>query len=227
MLNKIKSGLIVSCQAEGNDPFNTPDGVALFARAVEMGGAVAIRSCGLEKVNAIVKAVHVPVIGLTKSVFEDAYVKITRSREDVRTLFKYGCEMVAIDGTFRVWEGLNGPDFIRMMKNETKKSIMADISTLEDALACQRAGADCVSTTLNGYTPETEAQASCGPNFELIKILSSKLSIPVIAEGRISSPKDAQKALQSGAYAVVVGTAITRPRILTATYIKAMKENDV
>jgi len=219
----IKNGLIVSCQAEGKDPFNTPEGVALFAKAAEMGGACAIRSCGIDKTRKIIEEVDLPVIGITKSLFNDGYVKITRSAEDIDKLYEIGCSMVAIDGTMRFWDGLTGPEFISMIKEKYNKPVMADIATCEDALACAAAGADCISTTLNGYTPETEIMNNGKPNFDLIAKLSVDLNIPVIAEGRFSCPEDAKKALNIGAYAVVIGTAITRPRIMTANYIKVMK----
>ena len=219
----IKNGLIISCQAEGNDPFNTPEGVALFAKAAEMGGACAIRSCGIDKTKKIIEEVGLPVIGITKALFDDGYVKITRSVEDVGKLYDIGCSMVAVDGTMRFWDGLTGPEFISMIKEKYQKPVMADIATCEDALACYAAGADCISTTLNGYTPETNIMNNGHPNFDLIAKLSNDLKIPVIAEGRISSPEDAKKALKSGAHAVVVGTAITRPRVMTSNYIKAMK----
>ncbi|MFA6617576.1 MAG: N-acetylmannosamine-6-phosphate 2-epimerase [Candidatus Neomarinimicrobiota bacterium] len=224
---QIYKALIVSTQAEGNDPFNTPDGVSLFARAAEMGGASAIRSCGIKKTEHIIQHIALPVIGLTKAEYDDGCVKITRSAEDVEKLFEIGCSMVAIDGTLRLWEGLSGPEFIARMKNKTNKLIMADISTLEDAMACEKAGADCVSTTLSAYTPETKHRNNGQPDFELIKELSSKISIPIIAEGRISRPEHATKAIQCGAYAVVAGTVITRPRIVTSWYVNALKEYDV
>ena len=220
---QIYKGLIVSSQAEDNDPFNTPDGVTLFARAAEMGGASAIRSCGITKTEHIIQHIDLPVIGLTKAEYDNGFVKITRSTEDVEKLFEIGCSMVAIDGTLRLWEGLSGPDFIAKMKKKTNKLIMADISTIEDALACQKAGADCLSTTLSGYTEETQDINTGKPNFELIKELSTRISIPIIAEGRISYPEQAAKSIKCGAYAVVVGTAITRPRVVTSWYVNALK----
>ncbi len=223
ILESMKNGLIVSCQAEGNDPFNTPEGVALFAKAAEMGGACAIRSCGIDKTNKIIGMVSIPVIGITKASFDDGYVKITRSFEDVKKLYDIGCDMVAIDGTMRFWDGLTGPEFISMVKEKYQKFIMADISTCDEAEACAAAGADCISTTLNRYTPETEIMNNEKPDFDLIAKLSNDINIPVIAEGRISSPEEAKRALNAGAYAVVVGTMITRPRVITANYIKAMK----
>jgi N-acylglucosamine-6-phosphate 2-epimerase len=220
---QIHKGLIVSSQAEGNDPFNTPDGVTLFARAAEMGGASAIRSCGIIKTKHIIQHIALPVIGLTKAEYEDGFVKITRSTEDVEKLFEIGCSIVAIDGTLRFWDGLNGPEFIAKMKNDLNMPIMADISTLEDALACENAGADCLSTTLSGYTKETQDQNNGEPDFALIKELANKVRIPIIAEGRISRPEHAVKAMEFGAYAVVAGTVITRPRVVTSWYVNALK----
>jgi N-acylglucosamine-6-phosphate 2-epimerase len=222
-LLKLKNGLIVSCQAEDDDPFNSPEGVTLFARAAEMGGAAGIRSCGLEKTNKILAAVRIPVIGITKGMYHDGRVMITRSESDVDALFEMGCSIVAIDGTLRIWEGLSGPEFIARIKARTKKPIMADISTVEDALACSEAGADCISTTLNGYTNETAFLNNGKPNFELMRELVDKIKIPLIAEGRISCAEEAKKAIDLGAFAVVVGTAITRPRLITQHYIKKMK----
>ena len=224
LFDKLKHGLIVSCQAEDNDPFNTPAGVTLFARAAEMGGAAAIRSCGIRKTEEIIRNIGLPVIGITKSQFDDGYVKITRSAEDVSKLFEIGCEMVAIDGTLRFWDGLTGPEFIARMKEKHRKPIMADISCLKDAMNSAEAGADCLSTTLNGYTAETAADNDGKPHLELIKELSKKIKIPIIAEGRISSPEDAKAALDAGAFAVVVGTVITRPRVMTMKYVEKMKD---
>ena len=220
---KIKNGLVVSCQAEGDDPFNTPEGVTTFAKAAYMGGAVAIRSEGIEKIKRIKEFVKLPVIGLLKSFFPDGYVKITGSFYEVEKLLETGCDIIAVDGTFREREHLNGPDFVREIKSRYSCIIMADIATVNEAIACENSGADCVSSTLNGYTPDT-IQNRENPNFEIIKQLVKKISIPVIAEGRINTPVDAKKMLEHGAWAVVAGTAITRPRIITQWYINEMKK---
>lgn len=223
IFHRIKGGLIVSCQAEGDDPFNSPEGVSLFAKAAEMGGACGIRSEGIEKTKKILETVKLPVVGLIKSQFEDGFVKITGSFKDVEALLQIGCHIIAIDGTFRKREGLKGPDFISEVKKRFDCVIMADCSTIEDLVACANSGADCVSTTLAGYTPETKNLPKNIPDYNLVLEGVKRTSIPLIAEGRINSPEAAAKMLELGAWAVVVGTAITRPRVVVMQYVEAMK----
>lgn len=218
-----KKCLIVSCQAEGNDPFNTPEGVALFAKAAEMGGADGIRSEGINKTIEVINKVNIPVIGLVKSYFEDGTVKITGSFKDVEELVKIGCRVIAIDGTFRIREDLSGPKFITEEKRKYNCLVMADISTIDEALACQDAGADFISTTLNGYTSETIADNNNQPNFKLVKELVKLLTIPVFAEGRIATPSQAKQMIELGAFGVVVGTVVTRPRIITNLFAEQIK----
>ena len=221
--SKIKQGLIVSCQAEGDSSFNSPEGVTMFAKAAIAGGAVAIRSEGIEKTKMILKTVDVPVIGLIKSKFDDRSVKITGSFSDVDDLSFIGCPIIAVDGTFRKREGLTGPEFIHRIKSEFDSLIMADIAKEDEATECEQAGADLISTTLNGYTPDTVNDKIYSPNFELVRSLVSKIKKPVIAEGRINSPEAAKKMIDLGAFAVVVGTAITRPHIITSWFVDAIK----
>lgn len=224
IISKLKRGLIVSCQAEGESPFNSPEGVTMFAKAAIAGGAVGIRSEGIEKTKMILGSVNVPVIGLIKSTFDDGSVRITGSFSDVDDLSFIGCPIIAVDGTFRKREGLTGPEFIHRIKSEFIAFIMADIAKEDEALECEQAGADLISTTLNGYTPETVNDKIHSPNFELVKTLVNKIKKPLIAEGRINSPEAAKKMIELGAYAVVVGTAITRPQIITSWYVDAIKK---
>lgn len=221
--NKIKNGLIVSCQAEGDDPFNTPDGVLLFAKAALMGGAAGIRTEGYEKTKKIVEGVNAPVIGLIKSYFDDGFVKITGSFADVEKLIDTKCDIIAIDGTFREREGFTGPDFIKEVKRRYDCKVMADISTYEDGAACAAAGADCLSTTLSGYTPETKDLPHDKPNIELLGKLAADFNIPVIAEGKVNTPEFAAQMIKNGAWAVVVGTVLTRPRVVTGWFVDAIK----
>lgn len=224
IISKLKHGLIVSCQAEYDSPFNSPEGVTMFAKAAVAGGAAGIRSEGIEKTKMILESVNVPVIGLVKSKFQDGSVRITGSFSDVDDLSAIGCPIIAIDGTFRKRDGLTGSEFINRIKSEFDAFIMADIAKKDEAIECEQAGADFISTTLNGYTPETESDKIFSPNFELVKVLSQKIKKPVIAEGRINSPDNAGEMIRLGAYAVVVGTAITRPHIVTSWYVNAIKK---
>jgi len=224
LFNKLRGGLIVSCQSEGDDPFNSPEGVTMFAKAAVMGGAVGIRSRDIDKTAMIVKSVNVPVIGLTKSKFEDGYVRITGSFKEFEEIMATGIQIAAVDGTFRLREGLTGPKFITELKRRYPLLVMADISTTEDGAACAEAGADCLSTTLSGYTPETTHKKNACADFELLTELAHKVKIPVIAEGRINTPSDAARMISLGAFAVVAGTAITRPRMVTSWYAESIKK---
>ena len=219
IIKSLKNGMIVSCQAEGDDPFNAdPEYMALFARAAEMGGAIGIRTQGIAKLEASKRATKLPVIGLLKGQFTDGTVKITGSYSEVEQLINAKSDIVAIDGTFREREGLTGPEFIREVKKRYGCLVLADIATYEEAKACEEAGADCVSTTLNGYTPDT-LQYHAGPNYDVLKDCVKGLSIPVFAEGRYNTPTEAGEAMKLGAYAVISGTAITRPRVITQWFV--------
>ena len=121
VLEKIKNGLIVSCQAEEGSPFNTPKGVGDFARCAELGGAVGIRSCGIEKCRYIMQNTSLPVICLTKSIFEDGFVRITGSFAEVEALLKINATFIAVDGTYRIREKqYTGPDYIKKIKKATQ-----------------------------------------------------------------------------------------------------------
>lgn len=217
----IKHGLIVSCQAEGNSPFNSPEGVSMFAQMAVRGGAAAIRSEGIEKTRKIIDTVNVPVVGLIKSSFDDGFVRITGSFKDVEDLLAIGTLMIAIDGTFRKREALTGPEFIGAVKHRYGCTVMADIATEHEAIACAAAGADCVSTTLSGYTPETQHSGNA-PDFKLVEMLAQSLSVPVIAEGRINTPEMAATMRALGAWSIVVGSAITRPAEITKWFVQSL-----
>jgi len=227
IIDKLKNKLIVSCQAEGNSPFNSPEGVTMFAKAAILGGASAIRSEGIEKTKMIIEQTSVPIIGLVKSKFEDGSVRITGSFKDVEDLISIGTHIIAIDGTFRKRENLSGPDFIEAVKSKFNCLIMADIAKLDEAIACEEAGADLISTTLNGYTTETISDKVKEPNYDLVNQLVKRIKTPVVAEGRVNTPEAAKKMIELGAYAVVIGTAITRPHIITSWYVEAIKNFDV
>lgn len=223
ILNSLKYGLIVSCQAEDDSPFNSPEGVAMFAKAAVQGGAVGIRSEGIEKTKMILSQINVPVIGLLKSKFEDGFVRITGSFKEVEQLKNIGCHIIAIDGTFRIREDLRGNEFISEVKKRFDIIVMADVSTYEEGIACSDYGADCISTTLSGYTPYTKYYPMDKPDFDIVEKLARDVKIPVIAEGRINRPEYACEMISKGAWSVVVGTAITRPKMITSWFVDAIK----
>ena len=225
VFSQLKGRLVVSCQAEPPSPFDSPERVADFARCAEMGGAAGIRTCGIEKTRAVLAATALPVIALTKGRFPDGTVCITGNRPDVDALVSLGAHIVAVDGTFRLREGgITGPEYISMLrKRHPSQLLMADIATLEEARACLAAGVDCVSTTLAGYTPETLSEAEAGPSLALLQRCAEELTCPVFAEGRYNTPAEAAEAIRKGAFAVVVGSAITRPQVITSWFVKSLQ----
>ncbi len=224
IFKQLENKLIVSCQAEGNSPFNSPAGVTMFAIAAIQGGAAGIRSEGVAKTAEILKNVNVPVIGLLKNKFDDGTVRITGSFKEIEQLIEINTNIIAVDGTIREREGLSGHKFIEEIKKRYDVTIMADISTYEEGVLCAESGADCISTTLSGYTPYTSHLKNDEPDYDLLGKLSSTVHIPVFAEGRINTPITAKKIMEKGAFALVVGSAITRPTLITEWFVKAIEK---
>jgi N-acylglucosamine-6-phosphate 2-epimerase len=219
----VKGGVIVSCQAEGQDPFNHPEYIAAFAVAAEMGGAVGVRAQGVENIKAIRSAVSLPVIGIIKGIYEDDWVLITPDFKDVENLITAGADIVALDVTQRIRpNGMDGFRFLSEARQRYDIPMMADVSTFDEGVQAAELGADIVSTTLSGYTPYTEHMSDGSPDFDLIEQLAYEITTPIIAEGRIWGPTDAVLAIERGAYAVVVGTAITRPRVITQRFVESV-----
>ena len=222
IVEKLKGGLIVSCQAYTGDPLYGSGIMAAMAKAAEIGGAVGIRANGTSDIKEIKKVTTLPIIGIYKDNSYDSEIYITPTLKEVEEVFMAGADMIAIDATDRLRpDRISLNDFIKEIKVRTKMPIMADVSTLQEGINAQKAGAAIVSTTLSGYTNYTKKQD--GPDFDLLIQLVAHLSIPVILEGRVNRPEEAKEALKIGAFSVVVGSAITRPRMITARFVKAMR----
>ncbi len=222
LIAKLRHGLIVSCQAEAGEPLHGPDHMAAMARAACQGGAVGIRANRPEDIVAIRARVDLPLIGIYKADLPGYTVRITPTLEHARQVAQAGADILAIDATDRPHpDSLSLEARIQAIHREIGRPVMADISTLEEGLAAEAAGADLVATTLSGYTPSSVA--ANGPDFELIRRLARKLNRPLIAEGRIATPDQAAEALACGAFAVVVGSAITRPQWITSRFVERMK----
>jgi N-acylglucosamine-6-phosphate 2-epimerase len=218
VIEKIKGGLIVSCQAEEGNPFFAPDLMGRFARAAELGGAIGIRA-KLPDIPAVKQWCALPVIGIDKVWMEGFEVFITPRYEDAKRIAAAGAEIIALDCTPRPRpDGLSMEETIRRIKTELQRPVMADIATLAEAVAAEKAGADIVATTLNGYT--SYAPRGEGPDWGLLEGVARAVKVPVIAEGGVATPAEAKAALSLGAWAVVVGTAITRPTELTKRFVK-------
>lgn len=219
LIQALQGGLIVSCQAYPGEPLRHADTMARIAQSAVLGGAVAIRAQGIEDIRAIARSVTVPQIGLWKVGADGVF--ITPTLEHALAVADAGADIVAIDGTRRERpDGRTLADTIRQIKERTGRPVMADAGSVDDALAAEDAGADIVGTTLAGYTGERPR--SVGPDLELVRLVASRLSVPVFAEGRIHTPVEARAALDAGAYSVVVGTAITHPASITSWFVDGL-----
>lgn len=221
-VEQVRGRLIVSCQALANEPLYGATIMARMALAAREGGAAAIRANGPDDIRAIREAVDLPIIGLYKD--GDSGVYITPTFRHARAVAEAGADVIALDATPRPRpDGGSLADLIRAIHDELGVMVMADISTLEEGISAASLGADFVGPTLSGYTaysPELE-----GPDFDLIHALVRELSVPIIAEGRIRTPAEARAALDAGALAVVVGSAITRPQWITAQFAASLRDS--
>lgn len=224
LLNKIHKGLIVSCQALESEPLYTKEGrvMPLMARAAAQSGASGIRANTVRDIRQIKNAVDLPIIGIIKKDYPSNPIYITPTMAEVDALVACGVDILALQGTSGLRpDGQSSDDFIRSVKRKyPNQLIMADISTLKEALDCASAGADFVGTTMRGYTPETKGINTI--DYDFIRTLAETCSAYVIAEGHIHYPEQAVQALDAGAYAVVVGGAITRPAEITARFTNAI-----
>ena len=221
LLAKLRGGLIVSCQAYPGEPMRHPETMAQIAQAAEIGGAAGIRCQGLADISAIVGQVQVPVIGIWKD--GDSGVVITPTLRHARSCLAAGADIVALDATARPRpDGLSVAETARALHDEGAV-LMADCGSRADAERAAAADVAILSTTLAGYSGDRPATE--GPDLELLtQIVEDHPERPVIAEGRIRTPEDAAAALEAGAWAVVVGTAITHPTSLTRRFHASLKE---
>lgn len=220
LIESLRGGLVVSCQAYPGEPLRDPEMMSRIAQAVVLGGAIAIRAQGIEDIELIHKTVSVPQIGLWKVGADGVF--ITPTLGHALAVAEAGAEIVAIDGTRRRRpDGLTLSQTIKAIHDETGALVMADVGDLEDALHSRDAGAELIGTTLAGYTDSRPRTP--GPDLELVADLSSRIDAPILAEGRVHTPDQARACLQVGAHAVVVGTAITHPTTITRWFAAAIQ----
>lgn len=210
LISKINGGLIVSCQAPVHSPLAKPEIIAAFAACAANNGASAVRIDSPANVRAVNEAVETPIFGIYKIVNQESEVYITPTFEAAREIAAAGADVIAVDATERPRpEGARILDLCEQIHNSLHLPVMADVSKLDEGIrAAEQFGCDFISTTLSGYTNET-SHLSNEPDFELIEQLVRRVSVPVIAEGRLKSPFDVKRAFECGAFAVVVGGAIT------------------
>lgn len=232
VLARIKGGLIVSCQASKGEPLAKPEHILALSLTVLNGGACALRLEGVENIRAVRARTDVPIVGITKTEglseeerLNKAY--ITASYDEAARVLEAGADIVALDATGRPREdGLSLAQTVARLHDEFDAAVWADTATFGEAEAAVASGVDMVSTTLYGYTRETYRQHGEGPDYSFLERCVNKLDVPVIMEGRVWHHDQASRAIACGAHAVVVGSAITRPHLITRGFVDALKSRE-
>ena len=224
-VESVHKKLIVSCQALPHEPLHSSYIMGRMAVAAKEGGAAGIRANPREDIAEIRKQVDLPVIGIVKRDYPNSSVFITPTMKEVEELVETGTEIIAVDATCRVRpEGKTLDEFYREVRAAwPEQLLMADCSTLEEALHADELGFDFIGTTLVGYTEESRELRIEDNDFELIREILSRVSHRVIAEGNIDTPEKVRRVMDLGVYSVVVGSAITRPQLITRTFVKALE----
>jgi N-acylglucosamine-6-phosphate 2-epimerase len=223
IINRLKGKVVVSVQAMPSEPLYLEKCMVAMMKSVIKGGAGGLRVAGARDVKNAKHLFDVPIIGLTKpdiipSNWQEI-VYITPTLKEVIELVEAGADIIAFDGTMR--ERPNGAkleELIKYVKINNRVS-MADISTLEEGINAEKLGANILSTTLSGYTQFSQNRGN-GPDFELLKQLVDNTNLPVVLEGRIWEPEEVDKAFELGAHCVVIGSAITRPQLITKRFVQ-------
>lgn len=224
LLNKLRKGLIVSCQVQHDDPVYSEDFVLKMAQAAQWAGAVGIRANSPEQIKLIKDNVDLPMIGLYKIWHDDTDVFITPTLDAAKQVWEAGAEIIALDCTAQIThEGRPAYELLPIVKKEIPEAlIFADVSNYEEAKRAVEMGADIVGPTLYGYTEATKHIES--PDLREFARMCRDFGDRafMIMEGHIYSPEDAIKCLYLGADAVVVGSAITRPHLIAKRFVDLM-----
>lgn len=218
---KLPRNLIVSCQALEDEPLHSSYIMSKMALAAYQGGAKAIRANSKKDILAIKKEVDLPIIGIVKKDYPNSEVFITATIKEIDELIDSKCEVIAIDATSRKRPKEKLEEIVDYIRNKKPSiELMADISTVEEASRAEKLGFDYIGTTLYGYTSYTTNRKLYENDFQFLKEVLKIVRTPVIAEGNILNPKMLKRAFDLGAYAVVVGGAITRPQQITNSFSK-------
>lgn len=223
-VESLKGKLIVSCQALPHEPLHSSFIMGRMALAAKEGGAYGIRANTKEDIAEIQTQVDLPVIGIVKRDYEDSKVYITPTMKEINELMEVRPDIIALDATHSLRPGGRTLDeFYREIRNSyPEQLLMADCSTVEEALHADQLGFDFIGTTLVGYTDQSRDLKIESNDFEIIRQIVAKVKHRVIAEGNINTPEKAKRVIELGAFSVVVGSIITRPQLITKSFAEAL-----
>lgn len=225
-IDSLQGRLIVSCQALPEEPLHSSYIMGKMALAAKEGGAAGIRANTKEDINEIKMRVNLPIIGIVKRNYRDSSVYITPTMKEIKELVEARAEIIALDATRSLRPGGKTlEEFYQEIRAAyPDQLLMADCSTVEEALYADKLGFDFIGTTLVGYTEQSRGMRIEENNFEIIREIVRQASRRVIAEGNINTPEKAKKVMGFGVFSVVVGSAITRPQIITRAFAEALND---
>ena len=223
-VESLKGKLIVSCQALPHEPLHSSFIMGRMALAAKEGGAYGIRANTKEDIAEIQARVDLPVIGIVKRDYEDSKVYITPTMKEINELMEVKPDIIALDATHSLRPGGRTLDefYREIRKSYPEQLLMADCSTVEEALHADQLGFDFIGTTLVGYTDQSRDLKIESNDFEIIRQIVAKVKHRVIAEGNINTPEKAKRVIELGAFCVVVGSIITRPQLITKSFAEAL-----
>ena len=224
-VENLKGKLIVSCQALPHEPLHSSFIMGRMALAAKEGGAAGIRANTKEDIAEIQAQVDLPIIGIVKRDYEDSKVYITPTMKEIEELMEVKPEIIALDATVDLRPGGKTLDgFYREIRAAyPEQLLMADCSTVEEALHADELGFDFIGTTLVGYTEQSRGLKIEADDFAIIREIVAKVRHRVIAEGNINTPEKARRVIELGAFSVVVGSIITRPQLITKSFAEALR----
>ena len=225
-LGSLRGKLIVSCQALPEEPLHSSYIMGRMAVAAEEGGAAGIRANTKEDIAEIKKNVDLPIIGIVKRNYPDSEIYITPTMKEIKELMEVTPDIIALDATISLRPRNQTLDEFYHEIRETypEQALMADCSTVEEALHADELGFDFIGTTLVGYTKQSAKLRIEENDFEIIREILRNVSHEVIAEGNINTPEKLRRVMDLGVFSVVVGSAITRPKLITETFVKAIEK---
>ena len=204
-IQALRGELIVSCQALPEEPLHSSYIMSKMAAAALEGGAKGIRANTKEDIRAIQEEVDLPIIGIVKRDYPDCEVYITPTMKEVDELMEVKPEIIALDATGALRPGG-----------------LTDCSTVKEAQYADEIGFDFIGTTMVGYTKQSQGDRIEEEDFRIIREILETVKHPVIAEGNINTPEKAKRVKELGVFSTVVGSVITRPQLITRSFVDAL-----